>query len=68
MGIGGGTLMSGWRGALLKEWTVLTNITTGSGLPLTPVLPIAIPGTGYTGSYRPNIPARRFTAVIRGFT
>jgi hypothetical protein len=54
MGIGGGTLMSGWRGALLKEWTVLTNITTGSGLPLTPVLPIAIPGTGYTGSYRPE--------------
>jgi hypothetical protein len=54
MGIGGGTLMSGWRGALLKEWTVLSNITTGSGLPLTPVLPIAIPGTGYTGSYRPE--------------
>jgi len=46
--------MSGWRGALLKEWTVLTNITTGSGLPLTPVLPIAIPGTGYVGSYRPE--------------
>ena len=24
-GLGGGTLMSGWRGRLLKEWTVLTH-------------------------------------------
>ena len=46
--------MSGWRGALFKEWTFVTNITIGSGLPLTPSLPIAIPGTGYTGSYRPD--------------
>ena len=37
MGIGGGTLLSGWRGALFKEWTFTTTITAGSGLPLTPI-------------------------------
>jgi trimeric autotransporter adhesin len=54
VGIGGGTLLGGWRGALFKEWTVATQITAGSGLPLTPVYFAAVPGTGVTGSYRPD--------------
>jgi hypothetical protein len=53
-GIGGGTLMSGWRGALFKDWTVTTNLTAGSGLPLTPIYLAAVRGTGVTGSIRPN--------------
>ena len=51
MGMGGGTLLSGWRGALFKEWTVATEITAGSGLPLTPVYPDAGQGTGVTGQH-----------------
>ena len=39
MGMGGGTLMSGWRGRLVKDWTVVDQLTLGSGLPLTPVYP-----------------------------
>jgi hypothetical protein len=35
-GIGGGTLVGGWRGQLLKEWTFVDAITAGTGLPLTP--------------------------------
>ena len=54
MGKGGGTLLSGWRGTLLKEWTIVTQITAGSGLPETPVYLAAVPGTGFTGSIRPN--------------
>jgi hypothetical protein len=54
-GLGAGTLMSGWRGRLLKEWTVLTNITAGSGLPETPIYLAAVPGTGVTGTIRPNL-------------
>lgn len=54
MGIGGGTLLTGWRGAAFKEWTVITNITAGTGLPLTPIYPAAVPGTGFTGTIRPN--------------
>ena len=54
-GLGGGTLMSGWRGRVLKEWTVLTTITRGTGLPETPIYPAAVSGTGYTGSIRPDL-------------
>jgi hypothetical protein len=53
MGLGGGTLLNGWRGALYKEWSVATLITTGSGLPETPVYLAAVPGTGTTGTIRP---------------
>jgi len=54
MGIGGGTLMNGWKGALFKEWTVLTQITAATGFPQTPLYPVAVPGTGVTSSIRPD--------------
>ena len=54
MGIKGGGLLSGWRGTLLKEWTFTTQVTAGSGLPLTPIYPSAVRGTGVTGSIRPD--------------
>ena len=53
-GLGGGTLMNGWRGRFYKEWTVLTQVTVGTGLPQTPVFLAAVPGTGVTGTIRPN--------------
>ena len=54
-GLGGGSLMEGWRGTLLKEWTVTTQITAGSGLPETPTYFAAVPGTGTTGTIRANV-------------
>ena len=54
MGLGGHTLMGGWRGAIYKEWTGLMNINIGSGLPLTPIDPIQLPGSSYTGIVRAN--------------
>jgi hypothetical protein len=54
MGLGGHTLLSGWRGAAYKEWTLLTNITLGSGLPETPIDPAAPGGTGSSGFVRAN--------------
>jgi hypothetical protein len=54
MGIGGETLLSGWRGMLFKEWTFVTQIIVGSGLPETPIYLAAVPGTGITGSIRPD--------------
>jgi hypothetical protein len=54
MGFAGGTLLNGWRGVLLKEWTFASQITVGSGLPLNPVYLAAVPGTGVTGTIRPN--------------
>jgi hypothetical protein len=46
--------MSGWKGTLFKEWAVLTQITVGSGMPETPIYLAAVPGTGVTGSIRPD--------------
>jgi hypothetical protein len=47
--------MGGWRGRVLKEWTVLATITRGTGLPETPIYLAAVPGTGFTGSIRPDL-------------
>jgi hypothetical protein len=56
MGLGGGSLLQGWKGRLFKEWTFLSTITAGSGLPETPVYSAPVPGTGNLGigSLRPN--------------
>ncbi len=54
-GLGGGTLMSGWHGRLLKEWTIQSTLSVGTGLPETPTYAIAVPGTGYTGIIRPSL-------------
>ena len=54
-GIGGGTLMSGWRGRMLKEWTLLGTLSAGTGLPETPIYPLAVPGTGSNSVIRPSL-------------
>jgi hypothetical protein len=53
-GLGGGTLMTGWRGRIYKEWTVAGQIVAGSGLPETPVYLAVTNGTGVTGNLRPD--------------
>jgi hypothetical protein len=55
MGLGGGTLLRGWKGTLLKGWTFLTTVAAGSGFPETPIYLAAVPGTGVTGSIRPDL-------------
>jgi hypothetical protein len=54
MGKGGGTLLSGWRGRLYKEWTVQTQITVGTGLPQTPI-DSSVTVAGYSAFVRPNV-------------
>jgi hypothetical protein len=52
-GLGG--FWDGWRGKAFKEWTLGSQLTAGSGLPLTPVLLAPVSGTGMTGSLRPDV-------------
>ena len=52
-GIGG--FWDGWRGKAFKEWTLSSQLTAGSGSPLTPVFLAPVSGTGMTGSLRPNV-------------
>lgn len=66
MGAGGGTLLSGWKGALLKEWTFATLVTAGSGLPETPVYFVPVEGTGVTGTIRPEYTGLPLYSAVAG--
>jgi hypothetical protein len=50
-----GSFWDGWRGTLFKEWTLLANMTVGSGLPLTPAILAPVPGTAITSTLRPDV-------------
>ena len=67
MGIGGGTLLSGWRGRLVKEWTAMTQISAGTGLPETPIYLATVPGTGVTGTIRPDLTGARIASARAGY-
>ncbi|HEY6509354.1 MAG TPA: hypothetical protein VIY56_15145, partial [Vicinamibacterales bacterium] len=54
-GIAGGTLVDGRRGRLLKDWTFVGQLTTGSGLPVTPLYLSPVPGTGFAENQRPRL-------------
>jgi hypothetical protein len=57
VGTRGGTLVNGWKGAALKDWTLMTNITIQSGAPLTPIAGgVRATGVG-TGASTVNIRA-----------
>jgi hypothetical protein len=55
VGVAGGALVDGWRGSLFKNWTITSQLVTGSGLPLTPFYLATTPGTGYTGAIRASL-------------
>jgi trimeric autotransporter adhesin len=67
VGLGGGSLLSGWRGKVLKRWTVLGQIAAGSGLPQTPIYLAAVTGTGVTGPLRPNVTGASVYDAPAGF-
>lgn len=54
-GLGGGTLLRGWKGRLLKEWTLTTAVNAGTGLPETPIYPVPVPGTAFSDTMRPDL-------------
>lgn len=66
MGLGGGTLLSGWKGSMFKDWTFASQMTAGSGLPLTPIFLSPVRGTGITGSIRPDFTGQDLDAAPAG--
>ncbi|MGH9673504.1 MAG: carboxypeptidase-like regulatory domain-containing protein [Bryobacteraceae bacterium] len=63
----GGMLLGGWRGVLFKEWSFATQITSGSGLPLSPRYPTPVAGTGVTSTVRPDYTGAPLYAPPPGF-
>jgi hypothetical protein len=66
MGLVGGTLWTGWKARFLKGWTFLTQVNAGTGLPETPIFLAAVPGTGVTGSIRPDVTGASIHAAPAG--
>ncbi len=46
VGVHGGALLGGWRGVIIKGWTIQSNITVGSGNPFTPIYYSPLLGSG----------------------
>ena len=66
VGVRGGTLLSGWRGAMFKDWTVASALVIGSGTPLTPSYIATVQGTGVTGTLRPDFTGASIYAAPNG--
>ena len=67
MGVNGGTLLSGWRGAVAKDWTFMDMINLGTGLPLTPIYASLAPGTGINGTVRADYTGLPLYAAPAGY-
>jgi hypothetical protein len=68
MGLGGRTLLSGWKGVLYKEWNIQTSITAGTGLPETPIYGGAsAEGSPVAGTVRPNLTGQPLYSGARGY-
>ena len=50
VGVTGGGMLDGAAAKFLRGWTITSQLTAGSGLPLTPVYLTSVPGTGVTGT------------------
>jgi trimeric autotransporter adhesin len=67
MGIGGGTFLTGWKAAVLKEWTFLIPITWGTGLPENPNYTTGLlGGTAFSGPLRPSFTGASLTDAPAG--
>ena len=67
MGLHGGSFFNGWRGTILKEWTISSLLTAGTGLPQTPIYLTSVPGTGVTGTIRPDLTGANIYAASEGY-
>ena len=54
VGVHGGALLSGWRGLILKGWTMQGNLSEGSGTPFSPTYFLPTQLTGVQGTLRPQ--------------
>jgi hypothetical protein len=54
-GVSGGSLMDGRIARFFRGWTLTSQLTAGSGLPLTSIYPTTVGGTAITGTIRGSV-------------
>jgi hypothetical protein len=65
-GVAGGALLTGWKGAIVKGWSISSSLSTGSGMPYTPVYR----GTavaGVTGTVRASLTGASLSDIPDGY-
>ena len=67
MGLGGHTMLSGWRGALYKEWSVIASLNTATGTPETPTYAATVPGTAFSNIFRADYTGKSLASPTPGF-
>ena len=68
MGARGGALLSGWKGALAKDWNFSSGLTLGSGQPLTPLVANRVTsGTGISGTMRAEYLGGSLAPLLPGY-
>ena len=65
IGAAGGARLDGWIGRIVKGWTIASDVTAGSSLPLTPIYLAAIRGSGFVG-VRPDFTGAPIDAAPEG--
>jgi hypothetical protein len=55
VGVAGGGMLQGFKGALVRGWTLTGNVILGSGRPLSPLYSTALPDTATNGTVRPAL-------------
>ncbi len=66
-GVTGGGLTDAGIARFLRGWTITSQLTAGSGLPLTPVYLTSVAGTGVTGTIRANVNGAAAGTVPDGY-
>jgi hypothetical protein len=67
VGLGGGGLLTGWTGRVVKGWTVTLNMNAGSPRPVTPIVLTQLPGTGVIGVLRADLTGESTSDVPSGY-
>jgi hypothetical protein len=70
VGRAGGTLLQGWKGALLKDWTLINSISLRTGSPFTAMAGgnrSVVTGTGVTGPVRADATGLALDENVTGY-
>ncbi|HEX5107150.1 MAG TPA: carboxypeptidase regulatory-like domain-containing protein [Vicinamibacterales bacterium] len=67
VGVAGGGMLQGFKGALVRGWTLTGNVILGSGRPLTPLFSTALPGTATNGTVRPALTGLSLDDIPPGY-
>jgi hypothetical protein len=65
-GVAGGSLLTGWKAALVKGWSIGTQLSTGSGMPYTPTYQ-GLSVAGVTGTVRGSLTGASLKDIPDGY-